>query len=84
VKLAIKILPEEFSRDSARMIRFQWEAEVLASLNHPNIAHVYGVEECALAMEQRTDSCNDSFQRLTLGPRSSARAALDHCQKGYH
>src|SRR5262245_33847729 len=50
-EVAIKILPEEFSRDSARMIRFQREAEVLASLNHPNIAHIYGVEERALAME---------------------------------
>src|SRR5262245_25955700 len=50
-EVAIKILPEEVSRDSVRMIRFQREAEVLASLNHPNIAHVYGVEECALAME---------------------------------
>src|SRR5262245_15020093 len=50
-EVAIKILPEEFSRDSVRMIRFQREAEVLASLNHPNIAHIYGVEECALAME---------------------------------
>jgi serine/threonine protein kinase len=45
-EVAIKILPEEFSRDSVRMIRFQREAEVLESLNHPNIARVYGVDEC--------------------------------------
>src|SRR5499425_61323 len=50
-EVAIKILPDEFSRDPARMIRFQREAEVLASLNHPNIAHIYGVEERALVME---------------------------------
>lgn len=43
--VAIKVLPEEFSRDSARVSRFQREAEVLASLNHPNIAQIYGVED---------------------------------------
>ena len=42
-EVAIKILPEEFSRDADRAIRFQREAETLASLNHPNIAHIYGV-----------------------------------------
>jgi Tol biopolymer transport system component/predicted Ser/Thr protein kinase len=50
-EVALKVLPEVFARDPGRMIRFQREAEVLASLNHPNIAHIYGVEECALAME---------------------------------
>src|SRR5215510_3306830 len=49
--VALKVLPEVFARDPGRMIRFQREAEVLASLNHPNIAHIYGVEDCALAME---------------------------------
>jgi serine/threonine-protein kinase len=50
-EVALKVLPEVFARDPGRMIRFQREAEVLASLNHPNIAHIYGVEESALAME---------------------------------
>jgi serine/threonine protein kinase len=50
-EVAIKVLPEVFARDPGRMIRFQREAEILASLNHPNIAHIYGVEDCALAME---------------------------------
>src|SRR5499427_4435157 len=50
-EIALKVLPEVFARDPGRMNRFQREAEVLASLNHPNIAHIYGVEECALAME---------------------------------
>src|SRR6202171_6556541 len=49
--VALKVLPEAFARDSERMARFQREAEVLASLNHPNIAHIYGVEENALVME---------------------------------
>src|SRR5580698_9315517 len=42
--VALKVLPEAFARDPDRMARFQREAEVLASLNHPNIAHIYGVE----------------------------------------
>jgi eukaryotic-like serine/threonine-protein kinase len=43
--VAIKILPEEFSRDAHRVSRFQREAEVLASLNHPNIATIYDLQE---------------------------------------
>src|SRR5437899_2761089 len=44
-EVAIKILPEEFSRDPDRVARFQREAEVLASLNHPNIAAIYDLGE---------------------------------------
>src|SRR5215471_7028988 len=43
--VAIKILPEEWARDADRLSRFQREAEVLASLNHPNIAAIYDVQE---------------------------------------
>src|SRR5215471_4716610 len=43
--VAIKILPEEFSSDADRVIRFQREAEILASLNHPNIAGIYDLQE---------------------------------------
>ena len=49
--IAIKVLPEAFARDHERMARFQREAEVLASLNHPNIAAIYGLEDRALVME---------------------------------
>ncbi len=49
--VAIKVLPSAFASDAARMARFEREARVLASLNHPNIAHIYGVEERALVME---------------------------------
>jgi eukaryotic-like serine/threonine-protein kinase len=53
--VAIKILPEAFAQDSDRLARFKREAQVLASLNHPNIASIYGLEESngfmALAME---------------------------------
>src|SRR5215469_13278192 len=44
-EVAIKILPEDFSRDADRISRFQREAEVLASLNHPNIAGIYDLQE---------------------------------------
>src|SRR5580700_11358730 len=50
-EVALKVLPEAFAADPARMARFQREAEVLASINHPNIAHLYGFEEQALVME---------------------------------
>src|SRR5213083_167688 len=43
--VAIKILPEEFARDADRVSRFQREAEVLASLNHSNIAAIYDLQE---------------------------------------
>lgn len=53
--VAIKVLPADFSNDSERLARFEREAQVLASLNHPNIATIYGVEESsgvrALVME---------------------------------
>ena len=53
--VALKVLPEAFARDPERMARFQREAQVLASLNHPNIASIYGLEESggvlALVME---------------------------------
>jgi len=53
--VAIKILPDKFSRDAQRMARFDREAKVLASLNYPNIAAIYGLEESsgvrALVME---------------------------------
>src|SRR4051812_31945088 len=49
--VAIKILPESFAQDADRLARFTREAQVLASLNHSNIAAIYGVEERALVME---------------------------------
>jgi eukaryotic-like serine/threonine-protein kinase len=53
--VALMILPESFASDPGRLARFQREAEVLASLSHPNIAAIYGLEESdgtrALVME---------------------------------
>ena len=45
--VAIKVLPEAFAHDPERLSRFQREAKMLASLNHPNIAAIYGLEENA-------------------------------------
>src|SRR5215471_9363111 len=42
--VAIKTLPEEFEADADRLTRFEREAKVLASLNHPNIGAIYGLE----------------------------------------
>jgi serine/threonine protein kinase len=53
--VAIKVLPDAFASDAERQARFHREAQVLAALNHPNIAHIHGYEEstgvCALVME---------------------------------
>ena len=43
--VAIKVLPDAFARDAERMARFQREAKLLASLDHPNIASIYGLED---------------------------------------
>src|SRR5437660_6804627 len=49
--VAIKIIPETFAQDPDRMARFTREAQVLASLNHPNIAAIHGVEARSLILE---------------------------------
>ena len=45
--VAIKVLPASVAGDADRLARFQREAEILASLNHPNIAAIYGLERAA-------------------------------------
>lgn len=54
-QVAIKVLPQSMAADRDRVVRFQREAEVLAALNHPNIAHIHGLERSggvvALVME---------------------------------
>src|SRR6202162_1075344 len=49
--VALKVLPESLAHDPERMARFEREAHVLASLNHPHIATVYGFEAGAIGME---------------------------------
>src|SRR5262245_24375271 len=65
-EVAIKVLPADVAADHERLARFQREAEVLALLNHPHIAHVYGIEESALVMELVEGE--DLSQRISRGP----------------
>jgi Tol biopolymer transport system component len=76
--VAIKFLPAEFAGDVQRLARFEHEAKVLASLNHTNIASIYGLHECEghrfLAME--LVGGEDLAQQLLRGP-LPLREALD-------
>jgi serine/threonine protein kinase len=68
--VALKVLPESFSTDSERVARFAREAEVLATLNHPHIAAIYGVQDAdgltALVMELVDGE--DLSARIARGP----------------
>src|SRR5438094_3280049 len=69
-EVALKVLPAAFAQDPERMARFGREAQVLAALNHPNIATIYGLEESdgirALVMELVEGST--LAERITGGP----------------
>jgi serine/threonine protein kinase len=68
--VALNILPEAFAHDPERLARFNFEAQTLAALNHPQIAAIYGLEESgsvrALVMELVEG--DDLAQRVTRGP----------------
>src|SRR5688572_22310381 len=64
---ALKVLPDAFASDPDRLARFQREAQVLASLNHPNIAHVHGLE--------RSDGVQALVMELVEGPTLADRIA---------
>ena len=66
-EVALKVLPDGFSKDPDRLARFQREAELLATLNHPNIAHVHGIEE--------TDGIPAIVMELVEGPTLADRIA---------
>ncbi len=68
--VALKVLPDLFADDPERLARFQREARVLASLNHPNIASIYGLEESegvrALVLEL-VEGCAGAGGRADVG-----------------
>ncbi|KAF0162705.1 MAG: serine/threonine protein kinase, partial [Caulobacteraceae bacterium] len=64
--VAIKVLLPSVANDPDRLARFSREAQVLASLNHPNIAHIYGIEGAAIVMELVEGE--DLAQRIARGP----------------
>jgi Tol biopolymer transport system component/tRNA A-37 threonylcarbamoyl transferase component Bud32 len=65
--VAVKVLPEQFARDPERLARFQREAKLLAALNHPNIAAIYGLEQ--------SDSTHYLVMELVLGETLRERVA---------
>ena len=67
--VAIKILPEAFAHDAERLARFQREAKILASLNHPHIAAIYEFEESGgvLALVMELVEGEDLSQRIARG-----------------
>ena len=66
-EVAIKVLPDEFAKDAQRLARFEREAKLLASLNHPNIASIYGFEE--------SDGVTALVLELVEGPTLAERIA---------
>ena len=69
-EVALKVLPVEFAEDAERLARFEREAKVLASLNHPNIAHLYGLETT-----ERTPSCHsERAERVEESPETRSDA----------
>jgi serine/threonine protein kinase len=80
-EVAIKVLPEALAQDPERLARFGREAQVLASLNHPNIASIFGLEEAdgdsALVMELvEGETLSDRLKRGALSIQDAARYGL--------
>ena len=77
-QVAIKVLPDEFARDTERVARFRREAQLLASVNHPNIAAIQGLEE--------TDGKHFFVMELVEGDTLAdrAKAVLAACGAVYH
>ena len=83
--VAVKVLPDEFSHDSDRVARFQREAEVLASLNHPNIAGIHGLGEADgsrfLVLELvEGETLAERIERGTLPIDEALRLARSMCE----
>ena len=86
--VAIKVLPESFTNDAARVARFEQEAKTLAALNHPNIAHIFGLERSGATTARRSSSASTegesrstrrSALRRRSPPRSRPRTSVASC-----
>ena len=73
--VAIKILPPTFAADPERLARFEREAQLLASLNHPNIAHIYGVEETGSGLALVMELVEGSTLATVIAQRGATRSA---------
>ena len=65
-EVALKVLPADVAGDADRLARFEREAKVLASLNHPNIAHLYGLESVASDADADTGAAATTFLVMEL------------------
>ena len=65
--VALKVLPPAFTDDPDRLARFEREAKVLASLNHPNIGHIYGLEEAEGTKALVLELSKSVLRRLPIG-----------------
>ena len=84
-EVAIKTLPEEFAKDADRLARFEREAKLLASLNHPNIAAIHGFEEDNgthfLVLELvEGDTVADQLERGEIPVEESLKRALQFAE----
>src|SRR5690348_2617976 len=82
-EVAVKVLPAALARNPERLARFEREAKVLASLNHPNVAQIYGVEESdgfhALVMELVPgENLADALRSRLPGGGLPTETALDY------
>ena len=77
--VALKILPDRLARDPDRLARFHREAQVLAALNHPNIAHIYGLEDSDGIARWSWNSLT-----ATMSRRSSTRGAMPARRRASH
>ena len=85
--VALKVLPEAFTRDADRLARFQREAKLLASLNHPNIAAIYGIEEVSgspfLILELvEGETLAERLARGAMPVEESLKVAIDIASSG--